>query len=109
MKMNNPTYTFLSVSTAKPGKLEALIRLAKAPTLKMDGKVDGLLAYQVAVDRERNSVMVWSTFDKKETLYDFLSTEQGKDDHGENEEMESIIETFTMYDLEPLSGRLVKG
>ena len=30
--MNNPTYTFVSVSTAKPGKLEELIRVAKAPT-----------------------------------------------------------------------------
>ena len=105
--MNNPTYTFVSVSTAKPGKLEDLIRIAKAPTMKMDKKSDGLLAYQVSVDRERNSVVVWATYDKKETLYNFLETEQGKDDHGENEDMESIIETFVMYDLEPVSGRLL--
>ena len=104
--MNNPTYTFVSVSTAKPGKLEELIRIAKAPTLKMDKRSDGLLAYQVSVDKERNSVIVWSTFDKKETLYDFLETEQGKEDNGENEDMESIIETFVMYDLQPISQRL---
>lgn len=107
MIMNNPTYSFVSVSTAKPGKLDDLIRIAKAPTLKMDEKSDGLLAYQVSVDEERNAVVVWSTFDKKETLYDFLATDQGKDDHGEDEDMESIIETFVMYDLEPVSGRLL--
>ena len=105
--MNNPKYTFVSVSTAKPGKLHELIRIASAPTKKMDGKSDGILAYQVWVDRERNSVVVWSTFDKKETLYNFLETEQGKDDHGENEDMESIIESFVMYDLDPVSGRLL--
>lgn len=105
--MNNPGYTFVSVSTAKAGKLDELIRIAKAPTIKMDKKSDGLLAYQVSVDEERNTVIVWSTFDKKETLYNFLETEQGKDDHGENEDMESIIETFVMYDLTPLSGRLL--
>ncbi|MEZ4920283.1 MAG: hypothetical protein R2792_14365 [Saprospiraceae bacterium] len=104
--MNNPTYTFVSVSTAKPGKLDELIRIAKAPTEKMDEKVDGLIARQVGVDRERNTVIVWATFDKKETLYNFLETEQGKDDHGENEDM-SCIDTFVMYDLEPVSGRLL--
>ena len=105
--MNKPTYTFVSVSTAKPGKLQDLIRIAKAPTKKMDKKSDGLLAYQVSVDEERNTVVVWSTFDKKETLYNFLETEEGKDDHGDNEDMKSIIATFDMYDLEPLSGRLL--
>ncbi|MCB0762991.1 MAG: hypothetical protein KDC12_15805, partial [Flavobacteriales bacterium] len=84
--MNIPTYTFMSVSTAKPGKLQDLVRIATAPTLKMDKKSDGLLAYQVSVDEERNSVVVWSTYDKKETLYDFLSTDEGKDDHGEHED-----------------------
>jgi len=105
--MTNPTYTFVSVSTAKPGKLDDLIRIAKAPTRKMDKRSDGLLGYQVSVDEERNTVVVWSTYDKKETLYNFLETEQGKEDHGENEDMESIIETFVMYDLEPVSGRLL--
>jgi len=105
--MNNSTYTFVSVSTAKPGKLDELIRIAKAPSEKMDKKLEGVIARQVGVDRERNSVVVWVTFDKKETLYNFLETEQGKDDHGENEDMESIIESFVMYDLEPVSGRLL--
>lgn len=103
--MNNPTYTFVSVSTAKPGRLDDLMKIAKAPTEKMDGKVEGLLARQVSVDRERNAVIVWATFDKKETLYRFLETEQGKDDHGENEDM-SCIESFEMYDLEPFSQRI---
>jgi len=105
--MNNSTYTFVSVSTAKPGKLDELVRIAKAPSEKMDKKLEGVIARQVGVDRERNSVVVWVTFDKKETLYNFLETEQGKDDHGENEDMESIIESFVMYDLEPVSGRLL--
>ncbi len=107
MNMNNPTYTFVSVSTAKPGKLQDLIRIAKAPTMKMDEKSEGLIAYQVSVNEERNSVIVWATYDQKETLYNYLATEQGKDDHGEQEDMESIIESFVMYDLEPVSGRLI--
>lgn len=106
MNMNNPTYTFVSVSTAKPGRLDDLMKIAKAPTEKMDEKVEGLLARQVSVDRERNAVIVWATFDKKETLYRFLETEQGKQDHGENEDM-SCIETFEMYDLEPFSQRIL--
>ena len=36
----------------------------------MDGKVDGLIARQVSVDRDRNTVVVWVTFDRKESLYD---------------------------------------
>ena len=104
--MNNPTYTFVSVSTAKPGRLDELIRIAKAPSEKMDEKLNGVIARQVGVDRERNAVIVWVTFDKKETLYHFLETKEGKDDHGENEDM-SCIDTFVMYDLEPLSGRLL--
>jgi heme-degrading monooxygenase HmoA len=104
---NEAGYTFVSVSTAKEGKLDDLIRIAKAPSEKMDEKIDGLIARQVGVDRERNSVIVWVTFDKKETLYDYLKTDQGKEDHGEGEDMESIIESFVMYDLEPVSGRLL--
>lgn len=104
--MNNPTYTFVSVSTAKPGRLDELIRIAKAPSEKMDKKIEGLIARQVSVDRERNTVIVWATFDQKETLYRFLETEQGKDDHGEQEDM-SCIDTFVMYDLEPVSVRLL--
>jgi hypothetical protein len=106
MKTVEPTYSFVSVSTAKPGKLDELVRIASAPSEKMDQKLDGVIARQVGVDRERNTVVVWATFDKKETLYNFLETEQGKEDHGENEDMESIIETFEMYDLSPTGGRI---
>jgi hypothetical protein len=104
--MNNTSYTFVSVSTAKPGRLDELVQIAKAPSEKMDEKLDGVIARQVGVDRARNTVIVWVTFDKKETLYNFLETEQGKDDHGESEDM-SCIESFEMYDLEPVSERLL--
>lgn len=105
MKMKEAMYTFVSVSTAKQGMLDELVEIASGPTRKMDDKVPGLIAYQVSVDKDRNSVIVWATFDTKESLYNFLETEQGKDDHGENESMESIA-TFQMYDCEPVSGRL---
>ena len=102
-----PTYTFVSVSTAKPGRLDDLVRIARAPSEKMDEHIDGLVARQVGVDRERNSVVVWATFDRKETLYDYLATQQGREDHGEDDvEMNDIIETFEMYDLTPVNGRL---
>jgi hypothetical protein len=53
MNMNNPTYTFVSVSTAKPGKLEDLIRITKAPTMKMDKKSDGLMLIKlVLIEKE---------------------------------------------------------
>lgn len=105
MKMKEATYTFVSVSTAKQGMLDELVEIASGPTRKMDDKVPGLIAYQVSVDKDRNSVIVWATFDKKESLYNFLASEQGKNDHGENESMESIA-TFEMYDCEPVSARL---
>ena len=102
-----PEYTFVSVSTAKPGRLDDLIRIASRPSELMDENLDGVVARQVGVDRERNSVVVWVTFDRKETLYDYLQTEKGKDDHGEEDpEMAEVIETFEMYDLSPVSGRL---
>ena len=105
--MQEPTYTFVSVSTAKPGRLDDLVRIASRPSEMMDAKLDGVIARQVGVDRERNAVVVWVTFDSKETLYDYLATAEGKDDHGENDEdMEAIIATFAMYDLAPVSGRL---
>lgn len=73
----------------------------------MDEHVDGLIARQVSVDTARNSVVVWATFDRKNTLYDHLATEQGQNEHGNQAEMDSIIETFTMYDLSPKSQRLI--
>lgn len=102
----SPSYTFVSVSTAKPGKLEELVRITKKPSELMDEHTNGIVARQVGVDESRNSVVVWVTFDKKETLYNYLDTPQGKSDHGEDEDMESIIDSFEMYDLTPVSGRL---
>ena len=102
---DSPGYTFVSVSTAAPGRLDELVELARRPSERMDGKIDGLLARQVGVDRERNAVVVWVTFDRKESLYDYLQTEDGKRDHGEDEDM-SCIASFEMYDLSPVSGRL---
>lgn len=104
--MNEPTYTFVSVSTAKPGRLDDLVRVASAPSERMEGKVPGMIARQVGVDRERNAVVVWVTFSRRADLYDFLATEEGRSDHGEHEDLSGIIETFEMYDLTPVSGRL---
>ena len=104
--MSTPGYTFVSVSTAKPGKLDDLVELARRPSELMDGHVEGLLCRQVSVDRDRNTVIVWTTFKNKSDLYDWLETDQGKSDHGEEQDMSAIIETFEMYDLEPVSGRL---
>lgn len=103
--MNRAGYTFVSVSTAQPGRLDELAAIASAPSEKMDGKLPGLLARQVGVDRERNTVVVWVTFDSKETLYDYLESEQGRKDHGEEDDMGSIA-TFEMYDLVPVSSRI---
>jgi hypothetical protein len=103
--MTDPGYTFVSVSTAHPGRLDELVTLARRPSERMDGKVDGLIARQVSVDRERNAVVVWTTFDAKASLYDYLATEEGRRDHGEGEDL-SCIASFEMYDLEPVSGRL---
>jgi heme-degrading monooxygenase HmoA len=99
-------YTFVSVSTAKPGRLDDLADLARRPGEKMDGEVPGLLARQVGVDRQRNTVVVWVAFERKEDLYDWLETDQGQADHGDEAEMTEIIDTFEMYDLEPVSERL---
>lgn len=104
--MTEPTYTFVSVSTAKPGRLDDLITLASGPSEQMEGKVPGMLARQVSVDRDQNTVVVWVTFANRSDLYDHLATEEGKDDHGEGQDMTDIIETFEMYDLTPVSGRL---
>lgn len=100
-----PRYTFVSVSKAAPERLDELCALARAPSEKMEGKVPGMLARQVGVDRERNAVVVWATFDNKESLYNFLATDEGRADHGEGQDM-SCIETFEMYDLVPISGRI---
>ena len=102
----DPTYTFVSVSTAKPGRLQDLAALASRPGELMDATVDGVIARQVGVDEKRNSVVVWATLDRKETLDAYLATDQGQPDHGEDEDMSAIIETFEMYDLVPFSGRL---
>ena len=103
--MTEPTYTFVSVSTAKPDRLDDLVAIARVPSEKMEGVVPGMIARQVAVDRERNTVVVWVTFATRTDLYDYLATDQGND-HGDADDMAEIIETFEMYDLTPVSGRL---
>ena len=60
----------------------------------------------MSVDRDRNTVVVWVTFARRSDLYDHLATDQGRDDHGEGHDMADIIDTFEMYDLTPVSGRL---
>lgn len=101
-----PGYTFMSKSTAKPGKLDDLIRIASAPPQAMEGVVDGLIAYQVGVDRDRNAVVVWSTFRDKAALDDYLASDAAKGKHGDMDEMDQIIETFEMYDLTPTVGKM---
>lgn len=104
-----PGYTFVSVSTAKPGQLDKLIKVASAPSEHMEGHVAGMLARQVCVDRDRNTVVVWVTFDRKESLYDWLASDRGKETHEGDGDMESVIETFEMYDLTPTSQRFDLG
>ena len=104
--MPTPGYTFVSVSTATPGRLDDLVELARRPSELMDGAVPGLIARQVSVDRDRNTVVVWVTFAAKSDLYDWLATDRGRRDHGEDQDMATVIESFEMYDLEPVSGRL---
>ena len=104
--MQNPTFTFVSVSTAKPGKLDELVRVASRPNELMGQKVEGVVARQVAVDRQRNAVVVWATFAQKEPLYAYLASEEGKRDHGEDEDLSEIIDTFEMYEMTPISGQI---
>lgn len=99
-------YTFMSKSTAKPGRLDDLVRIATAPPAAMDAATDGVIGYQVAVDRDRNTVMVWTTCTQRSVVYDYLASDAAKDQHGEAEDMEAIIETFEMYDMTPVAQRL---
>lgn len=101
--MATPGYTFVSISTPKPGKLEDLIAISRRPGELMEGKVPGMIARQVSVDRERNTVIVWTTFENKSDLYDYLATAEGQGDHEGDVDMNEIIETFEMYDMEPIS------
>lgn len=39
-----PGYTFVSVSTPKPGRLDDLARIASAPSEQMEGAVEGMIA-----------------------------------------------------------------
>ena len=102
--MTTAGYTFTSVSTAKPGRLDDLVAIARRPSELMEGKVPGLIARQVCVDRERNTVIVWTTFEQKSDLYDYLATAEGHGNHEGDIDMNEIIETFETYDLEPVSG-----
>lgn len=104
--MQEPTFTFVSVSTAKPGKLDDLVRVASRPNELMGQKVEGVVARQVAVDRQRNAVVVWSTFLQKEPLYSYLASDEGKRDHGGDEDLSEIIDTFEMYEMTPVSGQM---
>lgn len=104
--MNEPTFTFVSVSKAKPGRLDDLVRAASRPNELMGRHVEGVVGRQVAVDRERNTVVVWSTFEQREPLYAYLSSEQGKLDHEGGDDLEAIIESFEMYEMTPVSGQL---
>lgn len=104
--MQNPTFTFVSVSTAKPGRLDDLVRVASRPNELLGEKVEGVVARQVSVDRERNAVVVWATFAQKEPLYAYLASDEGKRDHVGDEDLAEIIDTFEMYEMTPVSGQI---
>lgn len=104
--MKKPTFTFVSVSTAKPGQLEELVRVASRPNELMGQKVAGVVARQVAVDRQRNAVVVWATLEDKEPLYAYLASEEGRRDHGEGDDLSAILETFEMYEMTPVCGQI---
>ena len=104
--MQNPTFTFVSVSTAKPGRLDDLVRVASRPNEIMGEKVEGVVARQVAVDHQRNAVVVWATFAQKEPLYAYLESDEGKRDHVGDEDLSEIIDTFEMYEMTPVSGQI---
>lgn len=101
-----PTYTFMSRSTAKPGRFDDLVRITKAPPAAIDRDTDGVIAWQVAADRDQNSVVVWVTLDRKDTMDAYLGSPKGQAEHGDPGEMEEIIETFEMFNLTPQAGRL---
>lgn len=104
--MQNPTFTFVSVSTAKPGRLDDLVRVASRPNELMGQKVEGIVARQVAVDQQRNAVVVWATFAEKEPLYAYLASDEGQRDHVGDDDLSEIIDTFTMYEMTPVSGQI---
>jgi hypothetical protein len=104
--MQEPTFTFVSISTAKPGKLDDLVRVARRPNELLDDRLDGVVARQVSVDRDRNAVVVFATFTEREPLYEYLASDQGRSDHDDSAELQDIIETFEMFELTPVSGRL---
>lgn len=101
-----PGYTFMSKSTARPGRLEDLVRITSAPPKALDAAADGVIAWQVSVDRDRNTVIVWTTCRDRAVVYDYLATDEGRANHGDEDEMAEIIETFEMFDLTPVTGRL---
>ncbi len=102
----NPTYTFMSRSTARPGRFDDLVRIATAPPAALDRDTDGVVAYQVAADREHNLVIVWVTMDHRSTMDDYLASPKGQSEHGDEAEIKDIIATFEMFNLSPVSGRL---
>ena len=104
--MTSPTFTFVSISTAKPGRLDDLIRVSTRPNELMGQKVEGVIGRQVSVDRARNAVVVWLTFETQAPLYDYLASEEGQRDHGDMSELSEIIERFEMYEMTPVSGQL---
>jgi len=104
--MQDPTFTFVSVSTAKPGRLDDLVRVASRPNELMGQRVEGVVGRQVAVDHQRNTVVVWATFADKEPLYAYLESDEGKRDHVGDEDLSEIIDTFEMYEMTPVSGQI---
>ena len=102
----SPTYTFMSRSTAKPGRFDDLVLITKTPPAALDRDTEGVIAWQVASDREQNSVVVWVTMDHKDTMDAYLASSKGQAEHGDTGEMAEIIETFEMFNWTPQAGRV---
>lgn len=96
-----PNYTFVSKSTAKPGRFDDLLRIVQDPPQTITKNLDGPVLYQVGQDRDRNTVIIWVTMTDKQAMYDYLASPLGQANHGSAEEMDAIIESFEMFDLTP--------
>jgi hypothetical protein len=49
---------------------------------------------------------VWVTLDSKSTMDAYLAMPKGQAEHGDAAEMKEIIDTFEVFNLTPVAGRL---
>ena len=102
--MTESSYTFVCVATAKPGRLDDLVRLTNQPEESVGGRVPGTIARQVSIDIERSVVTVWVTVSDRRDLHDFVNNGTRHLGDPDAPSMGEIVETFEMYELTPTSG-----